>query len=92
MLRSVVSLDSGSSGCYCPSHRRMSCPICGFELVVVKYSGSKRDLLALAESDGFRYFLGCLRVDLHDKVLDGVNYRGKVFIRSVFAGSDVESR
>jgi hypothetical protein len=70
----------------------MVCPLCGLELAVVKYSGSERDLLALAESDGFRCFLGCLRVDLHDKVLDGVNYRGKVFIKPVFEDSDVGSR
>jgi len=88
----VVDMSSDSPECYCPSHGLMVCPVCGLELVVVKYSGGERDLLALAESDGFRYFLGCLRVDLHDKVLDGVNYRGKVFIRSVFAGADVESR
>jgi len=85
-------MSSDNAECYCLGHGRMSCPICGHVLVVVKYSGGKRDLLALAESDGFRCFLGCLRVDLHDKVLDGVNYRGKVYIRSVFAGSDVESR
>jgi hypothetical protein len=70
----------------------MVCPLCGLELVVVKYSGSEHDLLALAESDGFRYFLGCLRVDLHDKVLDGVDYRGKVYIRAVFEDSAVRSR
>jgi hypothetical protein len=70
----------------------MSCPICGLELAVVKYSGSERDLLALAESDGFRCFLGCLRVDLHGKVLDGVDYRGKVYIKAVFEDCDVRSR
>ena len=32
----------------------------------------------------FRGFLGCLRVDLHDKVVDGVNYHGKVYIVPVF--------
>ena len=85
-------MSSDSAECYCPSHGLMVCPICGHVLAVVKYSGGKRDLLALAQSRGFRCFLGCLRVDLHDKVLDGVNYRGKVYIQSVFAGSDVESR
>jgi len=85
-------MNSGSPECYCSSHGRMSCPICGLELAVVKYSGGKRDLLALAQSDGFRCFLGCLRVDLHDKVLDGVNHRGQVYIRAVFEDSDVRSR
>lgn len=88
----VVGLVSGSSGYYCPSHGRMSCPICGSELVVVKYSGKKPNLLALAESDGFRCFLGCARVDLHDKVVDGVNYRGKVYVKPVFHGRDVGRR
>lgn len=80
----VVELSSGSSVRYCPIHGRMSCPICGSELVVVKYNGNERRLLALAGSDGFHCFLGCLRVNLHDKVVDGVNHRGKVFIRTVF--------
>ncbi len=92
MWRLVVSLGSGSSGRYCPIHGRMSCPICGHELDVVKYIGSRRDLLAKAQSDGFRCFLGCLRVDLHDKVLDGVDWRGMVYIRAVFEDSDVRSR
>jgi hypothetical protein len=88
----VVELSSGSSGFYCPSHGRMSCPVCGSKLVEIEYKGGKRDLLAVAESDGFRCFLGCLRVDLHDKVVDGVNHRGKVYLRAVFDDSDVRSR
>lgn len=72
----VVGLVSGSSG-HC-------CPVCGSTLVVVKYSGKKPDLLALAESDGFCGFLGCVRVDLHDKVVDGVDYRGQVFVKPIF--------
>ena len=88
----MVELSSGSSGRYCPIYGRMSCPICGSELVVVKYSGSERRLLALAESDGFRCFLGCLHVDLHDKVVDGASHRGKVYIRAIFDDDDVRSR
>jgi len=40
--------------------------------------------LDIIESDGFVCLLGCHRVDLHDKVIDGVNYRGKVFVKPVF--------
>jgi hypothetical protein len=61
-----------------------SCPICGSKLVEVKYSGHNRSMLAVTESDGFVGFLGCLRVELHDKVVDGVSYRGKVFVRPLF--------
>lgn len=60
------------------------CPICGSKLVELKYSGHKRSILALTESDGFVGFLGCCRVDLHDKVVDGVSYRGKVFVIPLF--------
>jgi len=68
----------------CPSCGFVVCPICGSELVELKYSGHERSILALIESDGFVGFLGCCRVELHDKVVDGVNYRGKVFIRPLF--------
>ena len=61
-----------------------SCPICGSELVELKYSGHKRSVLALVESDGFVCFMGCKRVELHDKVVDGVDYSGKVFVRPLF--------
>ena len=77
-------MSSGSSVC--------CCPICGFALVVVKYLGKERDKLALVELDGFCGFLGCLRVDLHDKVVDGVNYRGKVFVKPILHGCDVRRR
>jgi hypothetical protein len=80
----AVGLGSGSSESYCPRHGRVSCPICGSELVVVEHVGSLPRALAVAESRGFRCFLGCLRVDLHDKVVDGVNHRGKVYIKPVF--------
>jgi len=60
------------------------CPICGSKLVELKYSGHKRSILALVESDGFVGFLGCHRVELHDKVVGGVNYRGKVFAMPLF--------
>ena len=84
VLLRELSVGSGSSGYYCPSHGRMSCPICGSELVVVKYSGKEPDKLALMRRDDFCGFLGCLRVDLHDKVVDGVNHRGKVFLKPIF--------
>jgi hypothetical protein len=60
------------------------CPICGSKLVELNYSGHKRSILALIESDGFVALLGCMRVELHDKVVDGVNYQGKVFVRPLF--------
>jgi hypothetical protein len=88
----VVGLVSGSSGYYCPSHGRMSCPICGSELVVVNYFGKEPDKLAFMRRDDFCCFLGCIRVDLHDKVVDGVNYRGKVYVKPVFHGRDVGRR
>ena len=60
------------------------CPICGSELVEVKYSGRKRCIQALVESDDFLGLLDCLRVELHNKVVDGVNYAGKVFVKPLF--------
>jgi hypothetical protein len=71
-----LAMNSGSS--------ENICPICGFKLVPVEYRGNKPEVLALMKSGGFCHFLGCIRVDLHDKVVDGVNYRGKVFVRPVF--------
>jgi len=59
-------------------------PICGSELVELKYNGHEPSILALVESDGFVGFLGCRRVELHDKVVDGVDCRGKVFIIPLF--------
>ena len=67
----MITLNSGSSGHFCP--------VCGSELVPVKYLGKNPKFLALIERDGFCGFLGCIRVALHDKVVDGVNYRGKGF-------------
>lgn len=63
---------------------KLFCPLCGSKLTVVKYGGKKRNLLALVRSDNFCCFLGCLHVELHDRVVDGVNYRGKVFIKPIF--------
>lgn len=80
----VVELSSGSSVSYCPHHGRMSCPICGSRLVFVRYSGTNPNTLALMKRDDFRGFLGCIRMDLHDKVVDGVNCRGKAFVKPVF--------
>jgi hypothetical protein len=85
-MLAVVELSSGSSGYFCP--------ICGFELVVVKYVGKKPNehVLGARVSEGFCGFLGCLRVDLHDKVVDGVDHRGKVFIQPVFHAGHVRKR
>jgi hypothetical protein len=60
------------------------CPICSSELVELRYRGYKRSIVAFIESDGFVGWLGCCRVELHDKVVDGVNYRGKVFVKPLF--------
>jgi len=59
------------------------CPICGSELVELKYRGNKPNLVALAKRDDFLRFMGCKRVDLHNKTVNGVNYRGQVFIRTI---------
>jgi hypothetical protein len=80
----VEELSSGSSGYHCP--------ICGLELVPVKYSGTEPDKLALMERDDFCGFLGCLRVDLHDKVVDGVNHHGKCYVVPIFHGRNVRRR
>lgn len=84
LMLAVVRLNSGSSGHYCP--------ICGSELVPVKYSGKERHFLALMERGDFCGFLGCIRVDLHDKVVNGVNYRGKVYTFPVFHSRNVRRR
>jgi len=75
-------LVSGSS--VCPKHGLMVCSICGSELIKIEYKGDKSEVLALMKRDGFRCFMGCIRVDLHDKVVDGVNYRGQVFVKPIF--------
>jgi len=78
----------GSGGYECPSCGFGSkCPICGSKVVKLEYRGHKRSILDIIESDGFVCLLGCCRVDLHDKVIDGVNYRGKVFVKPVFSAN-----
>jgi len=85
-------MGSGSSkGLCCPEHGVMCCPICGSVLAKIVYSGKKPDMLALIKRDGFRGFVGCIRVNLHDKVVDGVNYRGKVFVRPIFDEEKTEN-
>jgi len=82
-----MRVGSGSSGdYYCPEHGSMVCPICASVLVKIEYKGKKPEILALTKRDDFCFFVGCLRVDLHDKVVDGVDCRGKVFFRPVFHG------
>ena len=69
----------------CPACRsEMSCPICGSTLVELEYKGNKPHLLAAMRRADFRCFVGCPHIDLHDKVVDGVNYSGKTFIRPIF--------
>ena len=85
MVLGTVNMGSVSSkGYYCPKHGFMSCPICGSKLVRVEYRGNKPRLLALMKRADFICFLVCKRVDLHDKIVDGVNYRDKVFVRPIF--------
>jgi hypothetical protein len=38
----------------------------------------------MTKSQGFRFFLGCARAELHDKVVDGVSYRGLCYVVPVF--------
>jgi hypothetical protein len=82
----MFMVSGGSESYHCPKHGVMSCPICGSVLVEIEYKGKKPHFLALTKRDDFRGFVGCLRVDLHDKVVDVVDYRGKVYVRSVFHG------
>jgi len=78
-------LGSGSSEGYsCSKHGLMVCPICGSVLIEIKYRGNKPHVLALAKRDDFGCFVGCLRADLHNKTVDGIDYRGKVYIRTIF--------
>jgi len=77
-----------SEGHFCPEHGDMACPLCGSLLAEIEYSGKNPDVLALTKRDGFCGFVGCIRVNLHDKVVDGVNYRGKVFVKPVFKMHD----
>lgn len=62
------------------------CPVCGSELTPLRYSGKESGKLALMKRTGFCGFLGCVRVDLHDKVVDGVSYRDKVYVVPIFHG------
>jgi hypothetical protein len=55
-------------------------------LVVLEYHGNDPHWLAVMKRRGFCGFLGCVRADLHDKVVDGVNYRDKAFILPIFHG------
>lgn len=68
-----------SCGHYCSV---FYCSVCGSVLRPVQYQG--KEPLPVMDKPDFGGFLGCLRVDLHDKVVNGVNYRGKVFIKAVF--------
>lgn len=82
----TVMVDSGSSEHFCVHCEPKFCPICGSQLVELGYLGKDANFLGLMKEKGFRSFLGCLRVDLHDKVFDGVDYRGKVYLfRALFS-------
>lgn len=70
----------------CPKCRASRCPVCGSKLVPLVYEGIVPDRLAMMESPDFRGFRGCIRVELHDKVVNGFNYRGLAFIEAVFRG------
>ena len=81
----VVSMGSVSSESrYCVKHGLMTCPICKSALIEIVYKGEKPDILALTKRADFRCFVGCVRVELHNKVVDGVDCRGQVFIKVVF--------
>jgi hypothetical protein len=53
-------------------------------LAPLNYLGKEPVKLALMKRNGFCGFLGCIRVDLHDKVVDGVSYHGKVYVVPIF--------
>jgi len=55
-----------------------------FNMHACAHARQKRSMLALMKSANFVGFVGCCRVELHDKVVDGVNYQGKVFVRPLF--------
>ena len=73
-------MGSSSSERFCVRCDSKFCPICSSRLVELNYLGNDARCSDLMEKKGFRSFLGCMRVDLHDKALDGVDYRGKVYI------------
>jgi hypothetical protein len=74
----------------CPKCGDVSCPICGSLLTVLHYKGNDPEILALTKKRGFRYFVGCRREELHDKIIDGVNYRGKAFVIPFFYSRRVD--
>lgn len=89
----MTSLDSGSSRHHCPLHGDVSCPICGSPLVLLEYKGNDPDLLALMKQANFYALFGCNHLELHDKVVNGVDHRGKVFIKgAVVRRSDIRKR
>jgi hypothetical protein len=69
---------------YCPKCGDVRCPICGSKLVLLDYKGNDPDILAKMKSPDFRGFFGCNRAKLHDKVVNGVYYRGKAYVEAVF--------
>jgi hypothetical protein len=71
---------------YCQKCAPKHCPFCGSELVVIKYSGHKPEQLALMAKPDFRYFVGCLHYELHDKVVNGVDCWNKVFVVPILRG------
>jgi len=84
-ILAVVGLSSGKPVSCCPESGALECcPLCGSRLRVIEYRGDKPELLALVLREDFRCFVGCVRVELHDKVIDGVDYQGKVFVQPIF--------
>jgi len=75
-MKKIDPEDSNSSGFFCP--------LCGCELVAIKYLGNKPDMLAKMKRPDFCGFLGCIRVELHDKIVNGINYRGKAYVIPIF--------
>jgi len=60
------------------------CPICGFLLARIVYRGKDPKKLATLKRSDFLGFLGCIRTELHDVTVKGVNYHGKIFLHPVF--------
>lgn len=84
-ILAVVGLSNDKPVSCCPESGALEyCPLCGSRLRVIEYRGDKPELLALVKREDFRCFVGCVRVELHDKVVDGVDYRGKVFVQPIF--------
>jgi len=74
----------GAVANFCPNCDDLPCPICRSKMKWLEYRGHNPEKLAIMKIDGFRGFFGCVRVDLHDKVVDGVDWRGMVFVRPLF--------